>query len=196
MDLYNHILLTKRPDKEYEYFWYNFKSHINNLSKYYQINCDFINTYSDNLNKLASMEKYEEIKNSIEECIIYITNIMFYKLKSHHIKLHFNFIKKWKKINDTNNNIIFFFSLYSLIIEKKNKNLLEYFKNNIKTFSDSELLLLLDYSLQNKVYYIIHKISTIYDVKCYIFDKYGFKHPNQKSITIEKFIKSFLDSQS
>ena len=119
MDLYNHILLTKRPDKEYEYFWYNFKSHINNLSKYYQINCDFINTYSDNLNKLASMEKYEEIKNSIEECIIYITNIMFYKLKSHHIKLHFNFIKKWKKINDTNNNIIFFFSLYSLIIEKK-----------------------------------------------------------------------------
>ena len=29
MDPYNHILQTKRPDKEYEYFWYNYKSHLN-----------------------------------------------------------------------------------------------------------------------------------------------------------------------
>ena len=31
MDPYYHILKSNKPDREYEYFWYNFKCHVKNI---------------------------------------------------------------------------------------------------------------------------------------------------------------------
>ena len=141
MDPYYHILKSNKPDREYEYFWYNFKCHVKNICKYYNINSEFIDKYSDSLNNAAKIQKYDNIILIIEEAIILVTQIFFYKLSHNHIKLHYNFIKRWKKINNGDNNIIFFFCIYANVIEKKNNDLIKYFKNNIVKYDKQEITL-------------------------------------------------------
>ena len=192
MDPYNHILQTKRPDKEYEYFWYNYKSHLNNIQKY-NIDLNILNI-SEKLNILAKEKKYNEIPILINNIVVYTTKIVFYKLNNYQSKIHHSFIKKWKKIYDTNDYILFFFELYSLIIEKKNIKLLNYFKETIIDFNENNIIQLIQYCIDDKICYILHKIGHIYDVKDYIRSNHNFNSQYYDSITIEKFIKSFFET--
>ena len=53
---------------------------------------------------------------------------------------------------------------------------------------------IIQYSIDNKLCYPLHKLDGVYNIKNYICERYNFKINHIKTITIEKFIKAFFNT--
>ena len=146
------------PDYIIELFWYGFKNSMINF--YNSINMitaiNHINKWSENLNELKKLKKYQDIENYVREYITkYSFDLIKYSTATHHDEILSTNIKRW-------NNISSMFNFNSNVYSKILQIFIIYLK--VKKNNDYEFLK----SLQP-----IEMILDSNDFSCFI--KYGFE---------------------
>lgn len=205
LDIINSQIITKNlPDKELEIFWYSWKNVIYNAFKNQQKIIDLFNldNYSDNLNKLQSINDckalYTTITSYIDEHLV--TAIENYIL-SYHCNILDTHVSRWNKLLKTS--LIFnkaestikysdnfkLFALYLTILNNKhiteeNKILL---LDHVVTYKFKALV---DFSILHNKGNILDKLLTVVDLADYISTKYNIiYHKGSKANKILKQIK-------
>lgn len=156
------------PDYHIEIFWLNFKQSMKN---YY--NNDFkrpIDYWSNELNNLQKLQKYNMIEDKIRNYISLFAIDLMKNLEDYHIRILITNIKRWNKLSklyvfnenlETYHNIIFLLiDIYKSLLEKA-------LDDDIKIiFSQIELFILwkdfsslIEYAIKNKKPSIIDKIN-------------------------------------
>ena len=139
---YKHIYYKNLPDKNIEFFWYNFKESVNNafnnlnqetkkVLKKYNIQENLIEL-SNTLNQLQQNEQFNEIQIKIENYIRDISRILFLPYTNeYHFNIFLTNLKRW----DT----------WVLELPDKQKHKYEWLKNqegNVKVNEDYFLIFL------------------------------------------------------
>jgi len=151
---YKHIYYKNLPDKNIEFFWYNFKESIINIlynldqeTKNLLKNHDIIGDLyklSNNLNQLQKEGEYNTIQNKIEYYIRDISRILFLPHSNiYHFNIFLTNLKRW----DT----------WVLELPDKKKHKYEWLKNTIK---DDYFMVFL--KLKKYIYEYGHKENEIF----------------------------------
>lgn len=157
------------PDYHIELFWLNFKKSMIN---YYSIKnlSRPIDYWSDELNKLQKLKKYNLIQNKIKNYISLFAIDLMRNLEHYHIRILFTNIKRWNKLSILNNfqsNLENYHNIIFLLLDIYKSMLSSEFNTDSKLiFNQIELLILwkdfssiIEYSIKNKKLSIIDKIN-------------------------------------
>jgi hypothetical protein len=115
------ISYYKENDDDMEEFWVGFKMHLRNLGK----NCD---EWSAHLNDLKSQRRYDDIKHAIRGYICITAREMLREASDYHYKIFMTNVKRWEKIDDTEEEILIYCRLPKPL--RKEGNLLDIIVKN------------------------------------------------------------------
>ena len=118
------------PDYMIELFWYGFK---NSMINFYNLigkgafYSSTINNWSENLNELKKLKKYQDIEKYVRDYITkYSFDLIKYSKSTHHDEILSTNIKRWNNISDafnftstTYSKILQIFMIYLKIKKKK-----------------------------------------------------------------------------
>lgn len=192
---YKHIFYKNLPDRNTEFFWYNFKESIintlhslpsetkNSLKKYDII--DNLYKLSNNLNQLQNNGEYNNINNKIEDYIRDIARILFLPHSNYyHFNIFLTNLKRW----DT----------WVLELPDKKKHKYEWLKSSDTYTKDDYFMIFLKFKKYMNEYG--HKENQVFnDALEFKFKKYQYweKLENifkpQSNLTYQQINKEILD---
>lgn len=157
------------PDYHIELFWLNFKKSLINYYNGINLNRP-IEYWSNELNKLQELKKYDLIENKIKNFISLFAIDLMRNLEHYHIRILLTNIKRWNKISILHNfqsNLENYHNIIFLLLDIYKSMLSSGFnKESELIFNQIELLILwkdfssiIEYSIKNKKLSIIDKIN-------------------------------------
>ena len=103
------------PDYMIELFWYGFKNSMINFYNSIKLTVNHIDKWSENLNELKKLKKYQDIEINVREYITkYSFDLIKYSTSTHHDEILSTNIKRWNNISNAFN---FTSTTYSKILQ-------------------------------------------------------------------------------
>jgi hypothetical protein len=200
--------IQEKPDKDIEKFWFGLKNSIYNFYK--SVNIPVlrpVESWSNNLNLLQSINEYNEIQKCIRQYIslFAIDIIRFSGSNKRHFKILLTNIKRWNKLshlysinnssNDEYYNIMYLIiDLYKSIIDvDDNSNIKAIFQQIELLLINKDFSAIIKYSIQHNKPGILTKLTGYnIDVKKEIKKIYDIDIPAK--ISFKKLINNILDN--
>jgi hypothetical protein len=181
------------PDYEIEQYWLGLKKSMINFYENKNYSRPII-AWSNNLNKLQKLKKYELIEDNIKNYISLYAIDLIKSVDMYHSRILKTNIKRWNKISNkynfniisTTQNIIFVLFLIYIELTEKNvdSNILNIFYEIELTILYKNYNSLIKYCVENNKPTILEKLNKIIDIKNILkniynlddkYKDYGFK---------------------
>ena len=187
------------PDKDIEFFWFNFKSSMNNYFKSINQTSHHIYLWSEYLNMLQSQKEYQQIEIRIREYMSQYAITLMKAGNCYHMGILITNIKRWNIISHNYNfesdkyyNIIFvLIDIYKTLKNETRDFLDEIFSNPLELI-ENNYYKLIDIAVKKNKPSILEKLSqylTHQEVNKLLNQQFNLKL-NDHKISFKKVLKN------